>query len=119
VEQITEKGRVIRPWIGISGVSLNAATSKRYSLPIDTGVLVMEVSPEGPAYEAGLRVGDILVGVGKGEVKQMKDILTSLSNFSIGEVIEIAVLRMGKRYQTTLRLVEKPLPMTDWRRGGR
>ena len=119
VEQIIEKGRVIRPWIGISGISLTPAIAKRYSLPTGTGVLIMEIAPESPAYEAGLRIGDIMVGVGKGEVKEMKHILSALSNFSIGEVIEISVLRMGGRYQTTLRLLEKPLPITDWRQRAR
>lgn len=119
VDQIIDKGRVIRPWIGISGISLNPATAKRYSLPTDTGVLIMEIAPESPAYEAGLRVGDIMVAVGTGEVKEMKNILSTLSNFSPGEVIEISVLRMGGKYQTTLRLLEKPLPMTDWRRRAR
>ncbi len=119
VKQIIEKGRVIRPWIGISGVSLTPAIAKRYSLPTNSGVLLMEISPESPAYESGLRIGDIMVGVGEEEVKEMKHILTALSNFSIGEVIEISVLRMGGKYQTSLRLLEKPLPMTDWRRRSR
>jgi len=79
----------------------------------------MEISPESPAYESGLRIGDIMVGVGDEEVKEMKHILAALSNFSIGEVIEISVLRMGAKYQTSLRLLEKPLPMTDWRRRSR
>ncbi|MCH8022477.1 MAG: trypsin-like peptidase domain-containing protein [Thaumarchaeota archaeon] len=119
IKQIIEKGRVIRPWIGISGVSLTPAIAKRYSLPTNSGVLLMEISPESPAYESGLRIGDIMVGVGEEEIKEMKHILTALSNFSIGEVIEISVLRMGGKYQTSLRLLEKPLPMTDWRRRSR
>src|SRR5438128_10306122 len=41
--QILEKGRVVRPWLGISGANLNPAIARRYDLPSDTGVLVVEI----------------------------------------------------------------------------
>src|SRR2546425_2224703 len=62
--QILEHGRVIRPWLGISGANLNQALARRYDIPTDSGVLVVEIDSRGPAYEAGLRVGDVLVELG-------------------------------------------------------
>ncbi|MCP8306724.1 MAG: trypsin-like peptidase domain-containing protein [archaeon] len=109
VEQIVEKGRVMRPWLGISGTSINPAISRRYSLPTDSGVLIVQVAPESPSYEAGLRVGDILVKIGPYEIKNMTDLFAALSKLSIGEVVALSILRMGRKYETSLRLVEGPI----------
>src|SRR5713226_5610545 len=69
--QILEHGRVIRPWLGISGANLNPALARRYDIATDSGVLVVEIDSRGPAYEAGLRVGDVLVELGSQKVKEI------------------------------------------------
>src|SRR3989304_2774971 len=73
-EQIIEKGRVVRPWLGISAIDLKRSIARRYSIPIEKGVFIVDVAHRSPAYEAGLRVGDVLVQVGSYEVNQMKDL---------------------------------------------
>ena len=109
--QIFEKGRVVRPWLGIVGTSLNKALARRYDLPGDSGVLVFEVDPRGPAYEAGLRVGDIIVQIGSHEIGQMKDVLSALSKLRINDEVEVSLLRLGTRRKTSLRLMEAPVQM--------
>ncbi len=114
--QIFEKGRVVRPWLGIVGASLTPALARRYDLPSDSGVLVAEVDPRGPAYEAGLRVGDVLVQVESHEITQMKDVLTSLSKLGINDDVEVSVIRLGTRRKASLRLMEAPVQMVRSRR---
>ncbi len=114
--QIFEKGRVVRPWLGIVGTTLNRALARRYDLPSESGVLVVEVEPRGPAYEAGLRTGDILVQVGSQEIKQMKDVLSALSKHHINEEIEISMIRLGAKRKTSLRLMEAPVQTIQRRR---
>ncbi|MCS4540033.1 MAG: PDZ domain-containing protein, partial [Thaumarchaeota archaeon] len=82
--------------------------ARRYNLPLESGVLLVEIGRESPAYEAGLRVGDILVQLGDQEVKDMKDLVLALSKLSIGDVLKIALVRMGRKYDTSVRLVEAP-----------
>lgn len=116
VQQIFEKGRVVRPWLGISGVNLNLEIARRYNLQAQSGVLVATVSREGPAYEAGLRQGDVIVRVGQTEIRAMKDLLLSLSKFEVGSVISLEYLRLGATRQTTLRLAEVPAEMENYLR---
>lgn len=116
IEQILENGRVVRPWLGISGVDMNPAIARRYNLPLESGVLLVEIGRESPAYEAGLRVGDILVQMGDQEVKDMKDLVLALSKLSIGDVLKIALVRMGRKYETSVRLVEAPSQVLPRRR---
>jgi len=109
--QLFEKGRVVRPWLGIVGASLDKALARRYDLPAESGVLVVEVDPHGPAYEAGLRVGDVVVQIGPHGIGQMKDVLSSLSKLRINDEVEVSVLRLGSRRKTSLRLMEAPVQM--------
>jgi len=109
-DQLAEKGRVVRPWLGISGTGLDPAVAKRYDIPTDAGVLVAGVVPGGPAYEAGLNVGDVLVKIEPYEVRDMGDLLAALSKLPIGGVVALTVLRAGRTYSTSLKLVEAPPP---------
>jgi serine protease Do len=114
VQQIFGKGRVVRPWLGISGMSMTPQIARRYNLQADTGVLVAGLSREGPANEAGLRIGDVIVQLGETEIKQMKDLLLALSKFEVGTVIKVNYFRMGSRRETSLRLTEVPIQMQSF-----
>src|SRR6266508_1025961 len=110
MQQLLEKGRVVRPWLGIYGTTLNEALARRYDLPADSGVLIVEVDGHGPAYESGLRVGDVIIGIGSQEINQMKDVLAALSKHAIREEVEIRFIRMGNKRTTKLMLRESPIP---------
>jgi serine protease Do len=116
IEQILQHGRVIRPWLGISGIDINRAIARKYDLPTETGVLILEVGADSPAYETGLKPGDILVEVQGLEVKQMKDLLRALSKSKAGDVFKLTIVRNGRRYETSVRLAETIYP-TIRRRG--
>ena len=116
VEQIIRHGRVVRPFLGISGVDMNLAIARRFNLPVDSGVLLADVGRDTPAYEGGLRSGDIIFRVGDQEVKQMRDLLLSLSGVSVGNVLRIRFVRGGREYDTSVRLVESPNQVAQ--RGG-
>jgi len=117
VQQILEKGRVIRPWLGISGANMNQAIARRYDLPADSGVLVVEVDLRGPAYEAGMRVGDVITQIGSHPVKQMKDILMALSRLAIKEEVEVGFIRLNAKRKALLRLKESPIVVSASREG--
>lgn len=108
VDQLIEGGRVIRPWLGISGVTVNSAIARRYNLPTQLGVMIMEVVPRSPAHDAGLRVGDILSRIGPLNITKMTDILVALSKLSIGDVVGILLVRSKGSYSTSIRLVQVP-----------
>jgi serine protease Do len=115
VQQILEKGRVVRPWLGISGANMNQAIARRYDLPADSGVLVVEVDSRGPAYEAGMRVGDVIIQIGSHPVKQMKDILMALSKLAIKEEVEVGFIRLNAKRKALLRLKESPIAVSGSR----
>jgi serine protease Do len=108
MDQITRHGRVVRPWLGISGMDVNKFVARRYNLAVEQGVLLAEVLQEGPARDAGLRVGDIVVKMGDTKVEGMKSLVGALSHLTIGEEVSLQFVRNGTSYETKLRLRETP-----------
>ncbi len=116
VDQILAHGRVVRPYLGISGVDVNSAIARRFNLPVDSGILLAEVGRGSPANEGGLRPGDVAIRVGEHEIKNMRDLIVELSRISVGEVLKMRLVRNGREYETSVRLVESPDLVV--RRGG-
>lgn len=106
--QIREKGRVVRPWLGIYGTNLDPLLSRRFDILQKDGVLVVRIFPDSPAHEAGLRVGDIVTKIDKFLIKNMKDLLEVLSQLRIGSEVKVSLLRMGTAYSAILQVEETP-----------
>jgi serine protease Do len=116
IDQISKHGRVVRPWLGISGLDVNPSVARRYGLSVESGVLLAEVMRDSPAHVAGLREGDIVVGIGENKVEQMKGLVTALSKFVIGERVTMSFVRTGTTYEADLSLAEAPVPLLTRRR---
>jgi len=116
IDQISKNGRVVRPWLGISGLDVNPSIARRYGLSVESGVLLAEVMRDSPAHVAGLREGDIVVGIGENKVEQMKGLVTALSKSVIGERVTMSFVRTGTTYEADLRLAEAPVPLLTRRR---
>ena len=116
IEQISKNGRVVRPWLGISGLDVNPSIARRYGLSVESGVLLAEVMRDSPAHLAGLREGDIVVGIGESKVEQMKGLVTALSKFAIGDRVTMSFVRTGTTYEADIRLAETPAPLLTRRR---
>jgi S1-C subfamily serine protease len=107
-QEILEKGRVSRRWIGISGIDVTPQLARRYNLQTESGFLVAEVVPRSPADHAGLRNGDVVVGAADNEVKHTKDLLVAISKIVAGGSIRLEVDRMGRRGALDVRPSEEP-----------
>ncbi|BFH74170.1 trypsin-like peptidase domain-containing protein [Sulfurisphaera javensis] len=91
-------GKYIRPYLGIRVLKLNKAISTYFNLPSDTGVLVVAVDEDSPAFEAGVRRGDIITEVNGKKVESQLDLVAGIDEAGISE-IEIKIIR-GKNKGT-------------------
>lgn len=107
-KEILDHGKVVRPWIGISGMDLNISIARRYGIPSGSGFLVAELVPDSPAHLAGLRTGDVIVGAGGTSVRNTKDLLYALSKQTIGARVELEIERMGSRMRLQIRPADAP-----------
>src|SRR5262249_9624312 len=77
VPQLVQHGRVIRPWLGVSGKVIGKEVRSLLKLPLVDGFLVETVEPGSPAAKAGVHEGDLLIAIAGGEVLFRGDIITA------------------------------------------
>ncbi len=104
MEQVLEHGMVLRPYIGISGVSVDREVSQRLGMKSTGGVLVVRVSQASPAYYAGIRKGDVITSANEKKVSNIRDLLEELSRHKPGDTISITATRSGRMMEAKVRL---------------
>jgi serine protease Do len=98
IEQLRERGFVRRGYIGITmnPNGIDEAAREYYRLPDSQGVLVEEVTEDGPAERAGLRRFDIIREVDGSIVRDNADLISKVASKQPGDEVKLKVLRNGK-----------------------
>lgn len=105
IDQLIEYGTVKRPYIGITGSTLNESTAKRYNVPV--GVYVEEILEDGPA-KGKLEVGDIITEAEGTKVTSINEINNVKNTYSIGDEFTLKVYRDNEYIDVTVTLAETP-----------
>ena len=105
VDQIIAQGYVSgRPTLGITGEALSTFYQHYYRMP--AGLYITQVTSGSPAYEAGIREGDILLSVNGSQILYQEDLDSFLYGAQVGDEVEVVIYRGGKQHQATLTLAE-------------
>lgn len=123
VPQLIDKGRVSRPWLGITGQDINADMANLLKLP-SAGILVAKVEKGSPADKAGIKGGkdyvmignlriiiggDMIVAVNGRAIKNMDQIVEEIESMSIGQSVELTIIRDKKSKVVRVTLAEMPI----------
>ena len=95
--EIIVHGKVMRPWLGVSGLTVTSELASYYGLPIDRGALVAEVGHGSPAEEAGMEKGDIIIGFGDKAIKSVDELVREVQKRKIGEKARILLIHDGQK----------------------
>ncbi|WP_338604236.1 trypsin-like peptidase domain-containing protein [Sulfolobus tengchongensis] len=98
VKNVMKFGKYIRPYVGIGVVKLNKALATYLGIKRQSGLLVLNIDPDGSAYRYGMRKGDIILKVDNQEVKSPVDLLTILEG-KVGSSVNVKVLRNSKEIE--------------------
>jgi S1-C subfamily serine protease len=109
-KDLIDNGRVIRPWLGIYGVTLNASLAKEYDLPRDTGIFVAKVVDGSPADKVALRQGDIITEIDGDQIKSMTKLRDKLKELEVGQEIKLSFYRGEKLKDVKVKLKTRPEP---------
>ena len=95
--KLLRDGRIRRSYLGLAGqtVPVPRAIARVNQLAISSGVFVTSVEPDSPAAAAGLRDGDVIVGIESQAVAALDDLHRQLNETRIGVATSVAVLRGG------------------------
>lgn len=103
LEEYRTYGKFIKPYLGVSYRMISEYDALYYSNVVP-GALVVEVDPNGPAYSAGIRRGDIITKFGGEDVKiSLSDMIQS---HKVGEEVEVEVNRSGETQKFKAKLGE-------------
>lgn len=104
IPDLIRMGHPYMPALGFQGSDVKPDFAELFGLPLDHGVLVEEVAPNGPAAEAGLHAGDRIVPVGDRVVTLGGDIITAVDGNPVISIAEIAHVLLRAHAGQTLRL---------------
>jgi serine protease Do len=122
-DELREHGRVVRPWLGITGKLLPDEVINLFAVPLTKGLLVVDVDKGSPAQKAGLRPGslsvivegepwvlggDIVQAVNGLEITTAEEFAAILKTIEIGQVVTLRVLRDGSYLNVEATIEEHP-----------
>ncbi|QKK02311.1 MAG: PDZ domain-containing protein [Pseudomonadota bacterium] len=108
-EQIIEYGRVKRGW---AGIELADVTLRLTDASVQSGARITRVHSGSPAWEAGLKPGDILVSAAGLAVNSAREVMQLIANSEPGREMELEVLRGNELFTTSVSLIQQP-PLRD------
>ena len=95
VDQLKEFGETRRGWLGVRIQDVTDDIAEGLGLASATGALITDV-PEGPAKEAGLMTGDVIMSFDGVEVADTRGLVRQVGNSPVGAAIRVTVMRDGK-----------------------
>jgi serine protease Do len=110
-DDIVKYGVVQKAFFGGSVVEYNYESAKKYGLPTDVksydGVLLERMEREGPAMDAGLQLGDVIINVNGMPINTQSAFEEELSYHYPGDKVSVTYVRAGKVQKTSITLVNR------------
>ena len=95
VDQLKEFGETRRGWLGVRIQDVTQDVADAMELEKAAGALITDV-PDGPAKEAGLETGDVIVSFDGVDVEDTRGLVRQVGNSPVGATVRVTVLREGK-----------------------
>ena len=109
VPQLIATGHVTntgRASLGVGVVTVDSSVAAQNNLSVDHGVLIASVTPLGPASEAGLQVGDVILQIDNTPITSVQSLGDALLSKSPGDTVPVTVNRGGKQLTVNVTLGE-------------
>jgi serine protease Do len=106
-EQIRKDGHVHRGEIGVTAQSITPDLAAGLDLKQDSGVILGDVTPEGPADKAGLKAGDIIVSFNGKPLSNVRDFATALYRIPLNETVTVEALRGTQKVPAKVKVQER------------
>jgi Do/DeqQ family serine protease len=108
MQQLISTGQVVRGWIGVEPQDVTDQLARTLNLPHPEGVVIIGVLRKGPADEAGVRPGDVVLDVAGKPVVNTGELLNAVAALTPGSEAAIKVLRGGKATTLQVRIGTRP-----------
>jgi serine protease DegS len=107
MEQILARGHVVRGWLGFVPQDLSAEQAAQLGTGAG-GVTVVNILVNSPAFEAGVRPGDLVTGLDGDAVRSSQDLVSKVAALKPGAEVELAGRHGRDPYKVSLKVTERP-----------
>ena len=108
MQEIIEHGRVRRGWLGIEAQDLTPQLAESLGFESTAGVLVAGVLRGGPAEQADIKPGDIVITIDFKPVSSSRDSLNQIAGMTPGNTITLGLIRQGEKLEIEAMISERP-----------
>lgn len=116
LDGIVKDGQVTRGWIGVEPNELSPELAETFGVKATEGVIITGVLQDGPAAQAGMRPGDVIVRVDGKNVANVSELLTAVAALKPGEASPFVVQRGDKMVELNISPGVRPRPQRNVRR---
>ena len=109
LNDIIQHGRVIRGWLGMDATPLNQDLARHFNTSTTRGLLVNGVFNTGPAQKAGIRPGDIVIGINGTAVTDRHSSASQIADVMPGQSIKLEILRGIETFTLTAIAGTRPV----------
>jgi serine protease Do len=108
VDQLVEKGKVVRGWLGVALQPLSKELVQTLGLPGADGALVSSTIPDSPAAKAGLQQGDVVLSYDKTPVEDSHHLQRLVAETRVGKTVTLEVWRKKQKVTVATTVAEVP-----------
>lgn len=108
MDQIIQTGTVTRGWLGIEPQDITPELARAFALKREDGVIIASVLKNGPAWRAGIRVGDIVLQLNDQQVDDAIGFLNQIAPLSPGKEVTLQIMRDGKKQDISVKIGSRP-----------
>ena len=105
--------KVERPWLGAKLEAVTREIAEGLGLTRVAGAVVTRVSDKGPAANAGIEPGDVIMSVDGVEVTDARAVFYRLTTKGVGQTVKLSIIRKGKPVEIDIALVAPPAAGKD------
>jgi serine protease DegS len=109
MEQILKRGHVVRGWLGFVPQDLSDEQAAQLGIAAGGGVTVVNILVKSPAFEAGVRPGDLITALNAEPVQSAQDLVSRVAALAPGAQVELEGRHGRQAFKLNLKVVERPI----------
>lgn len=108
MDSLIKEGKVVRGWLGVVIQDVDENLAKAMNLPAAEGVLVADVVENGPAGNAGIKAGDVILELDGERIKNVVELRNKVASTAPRTEVQLTILKDGEKQTVEMTLGELP-----------
>lgn len=97
-----------QPWVGVYVMDVSDQLAEKLDIDAEGGVAVVKVVEDGPADDAGIEIGDVIVSIGDSDISTVSDVRDAVGAASVGDTLSFTIERDGSESTYNVTVGERP-----------